>query len=237
MPHTWTDALEKYRYPVDLQGFADAGHYPGWFEVNIYPGDPLQTMGFETRFREQARDHLEAWAEVVFWKLYSIGSGRAARTTRNLLARETAIEDLWARCMAYVERPDRGTFRAFRRKLGFAAPVVATAATFPAFVCPRDFPMVDTQVARWAIQNHDRHRYADVGGPDLQGVESLPTVGVLRESHWSFVESWIEWCRFTARELGHRTGRVWRARDVEMAVFTAQRRGLSLNPLSPGARW
>ena len=139
--------------------------------------------------------------------------------------------------MAYVERPDKGTLRAFRRELGFTAPVVATAATFPAFVCPRDFPMVDTQVARWAIQHRDRHRYSSVGGPDLQGVESLPTVGVLQESHWPFVESWVEWCRFTAAELGVRTRRVWCARDVEMAVFTAQRCGLSLNPLTPEPAW
>ncbi len=70
MPNTWTDALEKYRYPVDLRRFAGAGNHPGWFDLNICPGDPLQTMGFETRFRGQAPDHREAWAEVVFWKLY-----------------------------------------------------------------------------------------------------------------------------------------------------------------------
>ena len=233
MPDTWTDALEKYRYPVDLRRFTGAGDYPGWFELNICPGDPLQTMGFETRFRGQARDHKEAWAEVVFWKLYSTGSGRAATTTRNLLARGVSAKDLWALCMAYVERPDRGTLRAFRRKLGFTAPVVATAAAFPAFVRPRDFPMVDKQVARWATRNHDRHRYFEVGGPNLQGVASLPAASVLTESHWPFVESWGDWCRFTAGELGHRTGRVWRARAVEMAVFTAQRCGLSLNPLTP----
>ena len=96
MPHTWTDALEKYRYAVDPRRFADAKHYTGWFELNICPGDPLQTMGFETRFREQARYHPEAWAEVVFWKLYSTGSGRAARTTGNLLG-VCAVERFSAR--------------------------------------------------------------------------------------------------------------------------------------------
>ena len=232
MPDSWKDALQKYCYPADLRRFAAAGNHPGWFELNICPGDPLQTLGFETRFREQALDHREAWAEVVFWKLYSTGLAKAAAAAEDLLVPDVSAEELWVLCMAYVEKPDRVSFRAFRRKLGFTTPVVATAATFPAFIRPQVFPMVDTQIARWAIQNHDRHRYSDVGGPDLQGVESLPRAHVLKESHWPFVESWVEWCRFTAGELCRRTGRVWRARDVEMAVFTAQRCGLSLNPLA-----
>ena len=70
-----------------------------------------------------------------------------------------------------------------------------------------------------------------VGGGDLECVPALKQ-GVLMESHWQFIQSWIAWCRFTARELSQRTGFAWRARDVEMAVFTAQKRELSLTPLT-----
>ena len=73
--------------------------------------------------------------------------------------------------------------------------------------------------------------YSRVGGPDLECVPALKA-GVLTESHWRFIESWITWCRFTARKLSQRTESPWRARDVEMAVFTAQRRKLSLTPLT-----
>lgn len=43
--------------------------------------------------------------------------------------------------------------------------------------------------------------------------------------------SWMAWCQTMAAKLSQRTGFFWRARDVEMAVFTAQRYGLELNPL------
>ena len=80
MPHTWKRALDAYRYPVDLGRFTGARECPGWFELSIDPGDPLQTLGFETRFRGQARHHREAWGEVVFWKLYMMPPARNGKT-------------------------------------------------------------------------------------------------------------------------------------------------------------
>ena len=221
---TWKHALDEYRYPVDLRRFPEAPQHPGWFQLNICPGDPLQTTGFETRFRSQARHHVQAWAEVVFWKLDSGRRGFAARQARRLLDadRPVSASELWSSCMAYVEQPGQTTFSAFREKL-FTTGAVATAATFPAFICPEKFPMVDTQIARWVRENGDRHGYPG----DLSQV---PTV-TITERHWSFVDSWMKWCRTMAAELSRRTGLFWRARDVEMAVFTTQRCGLELDPL------
>ena len=221
-------ALDSYSYPVDLAGFPGAPAPGNWFQLNIAPGDPLQTTGFETRFREQARHHIEAWAEVVFWKLCAM-PGVAAGQAAALLGAGAPPADLWWSCLDYVENPNLESFRAFRSKL-FEAPVVATAATFPAFICPERFPMVDKQVTRWALENGSSHRCSGVGGPDLKCVPDL--AGVLLESHWPFVESWIAWCRFTAWKLGQCSGRRWRARDVEMAVFTAKKNGLPLAPLA-----
>ena len=124
--------------------------------------------------------------------------------------------------MAYVEQPDRATFRALRSKL-FSEPVVATAATFPAFICPEEFPMVDTQIARWVRENGHLHGYPGE-------IDRVPTAAI-KESHWPFVASWMAWCRTMSAEFSRRTGFFWRARDVEMAVFTAQRCGLELNPM------
>ena len=229
---TWERALDAYQYPVDLTGFRDADMHPGWFDLKIKPGNRTQTMSFEARFRAQALDHLEAWGEVVYWKLFSGGTGRAARTAGALLGSGTVAADLWSSCSNYIANPNLDSFRAFRRKL-FTQPVVATAATFPAFICPETFPMVDTQVTRWAVENSNAHRYSWVGGPDLECVPELPPGAVLRESHWTFVESWIAWCRFTAAVLTRRTGRAWRVRDVEMAVFAAQKgHNLTLRPLT-----
>ena len=142
-----------------------------------------------------------------------------------------APADLWSSCANYIANPNLASFRAFRCKL-FKQPVVATAATFPAFICPDRFPMVDTQITRWASENSGAHRYSGVGGPDLECVPALRPGAVLRERDWRFVESWIAWCQFTAGILSQRTARPWRARDVEMAVFSAQRRhDLTLKPL------
>ena len=122
-------------------------------------------MEFERRFREKAQDHLAAWGEVVFWKLYTMPPARD-NTTRAVLAREVSVAELWSLCMEYVENPCKQSFSTFRAKL-FDTPRVATAATFPAFLCPESFPMVDKQITRWARDNGASHDYFAVGGPAL----------------------------------------------------------------------
>ncbi|MDE2823913.1 MAG: hypothetical protein OXK79_10460 [Chloroflexota bacterium] len=227
---TWKESLDEYRYPVDLRKFHGGSEHPGWFEPNISPGDPRQTRDFEARFRKLAPYHSEAWAEVVFWKLDSVGRGIAERNASKLLRSGASPRSLWRSCNDYIEKPSRESFRKFRSLL-FDTPSVATAATFPAFVCPERFPMVDTQVTKWAGNNGHLHTYAEIGGPGLEEVPVLKTT-VLLESHWAFIKSWISWCQFTACILRQRTRYAWRARDVEMAVFTAQRCAMPLHPLA-----
>lgn len=84
MPHSWQKALDKYEYPVRLDGFEDRQIYPGWFKCDTDNGDRSSTMKFEERFRKLAPHHLEAWYEVVFWKMYS--QGRRDYVTRNAIA-------------------------------------------------------------------------------------------------------------------------------------------------------
>ena len=227
---TWATALAEYRYPVDLAQFTGAGAYPSWFDLNTESGNRLKTMEFEARFRELAQHHLGAWGEVVFWKLYTMPLVKMG-TTQKVLDVGVHPDELWSACLDYIEEGSRKSFSTFRSKL-FVAPVVATAATFPAFICPERFPMVDRQITKWALENRHRHGYSGSGGPDLEQVPALKPGQVLTESHWPFIESWIAWCRFTARELNRRTGCAWRARDVEMAVFTAQKANLRLTPLT-----
>ena len=239
MPQTWENALSKYRYPdrgdgrFDLARFADAQKYRsrGWFEWSTDEGNLANTQAFELRFRELGPHNLEAWAEVVFWKLYTMGISRD-KTTRQVLTSRIGADKLWQHCANYIEKPSLQSFRDFREKL-FQQSVVATAATFPAFICPEKFPMVDKQVTEWARIEGAKHSYRAIAGPSISCVPELDKGEVLRESHWAFVESWIEWCQFTASRLHDLTGSYWRARDVEMAVFTAQRSrdGLTLNPL------
>ena len=71
----WHDALDSYRYPVDLREFSGRDRFPGWFGLNLEKGDRSETIQFENRFRKYAASHLEPWYEVVFWKMYSQGYG------------------------------------------------------------------------------------------------------------------------------------------------------------------
>ena len=141
-------------------------------------------------------------------------------------------ERLLSRCRAYMESPTLDSFLKFRDMMFGRG--VAVAATFPAFLDPDRFPMVDRHVARWAATNGEQHSCRRYGDPDLFTYLGLGE-SRLTDADWDFVSSWTDWCRFTAARLTSLTGRKWRARDVDMAVFTAQRDKIVLNPLWAGA--
>ena len=65
----WHDALDSYRYPVDLQKFSGRDRVPGWFGLNLEKGDRSETIQFESHFREYAASCCEPWYELVFWKI------------------------------------------------------------------------------------------------------------------------------------------------------------------------
>ena len=186
-------------------------------------GDQSHTMEFEEWFREFGPYHLEAWYEVVFWKMYSqdgAASHRSQTVIDNIKASGVSAGELWDLCHDYVQNSTPENFSRFRCKL-VKTDRVATAATFPAFMCPEQFPMVDTRIAAWSQSNGTMHRL--LSAP--RGAEK----GVF-ERHWDFVKAWIKWCRLKAAVLTQRISAHWRARDVEMTVFTVQGSGLPFKP-------
>ena len=192
MDITWKVALDAY-----------------WYDKK----DRTATIAFQDWFRANAGKELEAWFEVTRWK-----SPRSALKTRKHIERSgVTARCLESLCQGYINNPCRQTFRAFRQKIARTG-ALATAATFPAFICPDIFPMVDTQTASWALAN----QWTGIRTvPDLRGQ-------VLYERHWQYAWDWIEWCGRAAGELGSE----WTPRDVEMAVFTAQRNKWTLPPLA-----
>ena len=241
MPHSWEDALQKYRYPVNLHEFVDAHDHSGWFNRNLETGDRKQTMQFEEYFRAHGREEIEPWYEVVFWKMYSQPSRRDNATRRvvmHLQNRVVSPEEIWGACFAYVKHAGRMSFDAFRRLFGFTTSVIATVASFLAFIAPDEYPMVDTRVARWVQCSFEAHNIADPHGPQLVPPRHPNAhTRVLTMADFEFVESWTNWCRYAALKLSNRTPTKWRARDVEMAVFQAWGRNgphpnIHLNPLT-----
>jgi hypothetical protein len=219
--------------PADLNKFSDRDNYPGWFSRNIEIGNREQTIQFEDSFRKYAPDYLEAWFEVVFWKLYNMPQQRAKRIVDNIKHRGVSANDLWSACGDFTASPSASRFRMFQ-KLIVSGSNIAVCATFPAFIAPDRFPMVDSQVTRWVFKNYVSHNQASQDDAMLEPPPPPfdPEEDLLRITHYPFVEIWTRWCRARAKRLSELTSDEWRPRDVEMSVFTAQRDGLSL-PLIP----
>ena len=228
MPNTWKAALTAYRYPV-TRPFSNASRYPQWIQPRLPVGDRSETMSFERYFRSSGQSEIVPWAEVVFWKLASQG-GRADIRTREILDRWrfTSAKILWDALTAYTDQPTKDRFDILRELFGFKTTVIAIVATFPAFVEPDRFPMVDTRIAKWVRTNFDKQNTADPLGPQL--VARSHDRG-LTMTDFVFMQRWTEWCRYTAEKLTALTEEQWRARDVEMAVFQAQGDSSALNPL------
>ena len=56
--------------------------------------------------------------------------------------------------------------------------------------------------------------------------------GSLQDNDFQNYLNWTEWTRETARILSMQTKMKWRARDVEMAVYASQKKGIELEPIS-----
>lgn len=242
MPHTWEEALKEYRYCVNLCKFADAQRFPGRFKLQMGTGGLQETSDFEDYFRSRAREDIEVWFEVVFWKMFS-QRGRSHHQTRMFIekvhAKSISAESLWEACYQYRKSPSREGFNHLREKsFGFSKTGgLATVATFLAFLFPEEYPMVDTRIAKWVGDSYAKHNDADPKGPQLVPPDNKKTA--LAMADFEFVESWYQWCKHTARKLRvcERTQREWRARDVEIAVFSASGydKGNELNPLVAGS--
>jgi hypothetical protein len=224
-PVDWHKALTSYSYPVDLQTFSGTNRFaPGWFDLRLVAGNQTETTQFEGRFREHAASYLESWYEVIFWKMFSQG-GRASfqteRTMDRIAKNQTLASDLWSRCAAYLATETKDSFSRFRNLL-VESDSIAIAFAFPAFSCPSRFPMVDTRVARYVASEGPRVAFPST--PDIEQTLKryrAAAGGVLTLRDWPFVEAWVDWCRNMAERLSAHRKIVWRARDVEMAVFRA----------------
>ena len=233
MPQSWITALNRYRYPVTLCKFKGRGAFPGFFARDIC-GDRSSTIEFEDYFRANSDEKVEPYFEVVFRKLYTQPMVRQGTTNRIAdHVSEEGVEARELRCAVdlFVEKPSKANLAVMRALLGLKTDVLATVLTLPAFVDPARYPMVDRRTAKWITSNwstHNRKRTNRLGPFRVKE-------GVLRDNDFDNYLNWVAWCRETAELLTKSTNLQWRARDVEMAVFTAaptkRKKGMRLNPL------
>lgn len=224
MLETWVEALNRYRYPVDLGGYRNGSNFSSFFENDII-GDRESTMEFEDRFRTNAANNVAAWLEVVYWK-----SRRTMGYVTNDYTSNNA-ERLWGTVEQFVADPTRTNLANIRGGLELKSGL-AVALTFPAFTEPDNYPMIDRWVAQWVNEHYIEHnvgRNNELTLFHLQG-------GRVQDNDFNSYLAWVEWCREMSSILTSRTTWPedgWRARDVEMAVFSAmkQQPRLQLNVL------
>jgi len=229
MPVTWIGALNNYAYPVNLRNYERAQEFPGFFEMAIN-GDRRSTIEFETHYTENAPRYMTAFFEVVFWKLYSQKGRRQTGTNRIVdYVRRNGItsKQLWNAVVQFVASQNITTLRDIRNLMGLKSDVLAVPLTFPSLSNPELIPMIDKQVAIWVNTNfvvHNRNRVNQL-------IPFAMNYTSLRENDFPAYLHWVAWCQESAKKLTDLTESRWRARDVEMAVFTAQRNESILNVL------
>jgi hypothetical protein len=229
VPNSWINALNAYSYPVNLGCYERANEFPNFFDRTI-PGDRDSTIEFEKYYQKTAPYNIQAFFEVIFWKLYSQENRRqvgAGRIIDFIQKNRITPKQLWDAIQQFVESKNTRNLKNIRDLLGISTDVLAIPLTLPSLASPKTIPMIDRQVAKWVNRNvaiHNINRKNQLT-PFKMNYTSL------RQNDFSNYLNWVAWCQEVARVLSELTKRDWRARDVEMAVFTAQRNGLALNVL------
>ena len=227
MPSTWLSALEHYSYPVDLSDYTGKNRFPNYFYLNVF-GDRRSTIEFEDYFRDNAKENLAVFIEVIYWKLYSqsrICNKTTDRIADHFINFEIDPNHLFSQVLEFTKAPSIYNLKKIRKSLGLATNVIAVALTLPAFADPINYPMVDNQVARWVnnnFQTHNREKNNKLT-PFYMNYTSL------RDNDFVNYLNWISWCKEMSLLLKEKTTLEWRSRDVEMAVFTSQRGKKQLN--------
>lgn len=208
----WREALDRFNWRVDLMKFKDAKNHPGFFNRVI---EPNQVAAFEDSFRAELvpGGNVERAAEVTYWKNGRNYKARD-RITRDLLTWIRSEEHWMLFVVALKHLAEAPTWELFGQLVrscgqtsGFATPI-----TFLSFYDPERFPMVDRKIGVWW-----RRRFQ--GEPQFSWDPRRTRITPSPKS-WNAYLAWAQFCRSEAAVLTASQGKPWRARDVEMAVWS-----------------
>lgn len=232
----WDEVHKKYDWRVDLRFFSRIADYPGYFNRII---EPAHTAIFENKFRRAIDTHrnFEVAGEVCFWKNYKNFQARN-QLTENLLT-HLKTQDNWDNFVKAVKQisknPSYNNFgilqNACGQKKGFAVPI-----TFLAFYNPTEYPMVDKIIAYWWAENRASYGYgaSPIFSQRDDGWIQTSTISQ-KKQNWDAYIHWQRFCNEYAIRIAKYCGFNWRARDVEMAIWGAHERNISLEIL-PAAK-
>lgn len=166
--------------------------------------------------------------EVCFWKNYGSHLSRDGITYR--LLKLLALNENWKSYVyALVElalAPSFENFNSFMKACGqqngFATPI-----TFLSFYEPTVYPMVDKIIGFWWNAHKSEYWKSDALAFSQRDDGWLQPI----QQNWDAYLEWADFCKKYSYLLTSKTGSPWRARDVEMAVWEAQKRNLHLDKL------
>lgn len=234
MTVSWIKALDAYSYPVDLQKYKNAKKFPGFFNGDII-GNRRSTMDFEKYFRKKAPTRIEPYLEVTYWKQYFRDPDNQTDIRwRQIMERGTTAAELWQVVQQFASEQTVENLQKIWIAFGYSSNVLATPLTFPVLASPETIPMIDMLVAKWVNKNlkqHNINRTCELTPFHIS--DSSPLKGT--DHNFESYVYWVRWCREVSTVLTDLNSKPWRARDVEMAVYTAERsKGkLDLEPLPP----
>jgi hypothetical protein len=232
----WSTARSSWDWKVNLSKYENSSGYPQHFKETI---DAENAVEFEKRFQAAIRQYESensyiVAGEVTFWKNFGNYQSRN-RLTNSILTHLSNLQN-WKRFVTFLEEtllnPTVDNFNTFRQtcdqKNGFATPI-----TFLAFKDPDAYPMVDKRIAYWWAENRKYYGYSSHPRFDQRNDGWIQCVSKksLKEN-WAAYLHWQEFCAGYSRRLSERCGSKWRARDVEMAIWQAQKKHIVLETLT-----
>jgi hypothetical protein len=229
MCEDWIKARDHYCWEVNLARFQGARNYPGYFNRVVASTD-VQAFEDDLRAAIDRTGSFQVVGEVCFWKNYGAYQARN-RTTQELLTHlENPIH--WGQFTQAVKQvaanPSFDNFarlrEACRQPRGFAVPI-----TFLAFYEPCRYPMVDKHIAQWWTQNKEQYGYEAYPEFSQRQDGWIRADFTAQSKHnWKSYIAWVEFCREYASKLAEFCRLNWRARDIEIAIWEAQKSGMPL---------
>jgi len=223
--------LDKYDYNADLTKFREKNDYTGGgFTTPSFQAQVSHTniKLFEDLFRkvivERNFSKVSIIGEVCFWKTYTKKDPHSL--TKRMLDRfkyEKNFNNFCINLYNLAENPTQENFNNFRitcgQPHGFAVPI-----TFLSFFRPDKYPMADSVIAHWWCNN--KERFGSASSHDFCPYGMISGQDEDIEHNWNVYHQWMNFCQKYASILTAKTQLIWRARDVEMAVFYNCQKGL-----------
>ncbi len=231
----WDGALESYQYGFDLSEFPQKKEFStDFFKIGFKKSYRRETMFFEKHFQENAQKHIEAYVEVLFWKLYSLREKSKDIRKFDLDSLNPRINGIknsspsafWDEITNFKNNFNNGSYNESKENCRQIAKILNIKSgmkiplTYIALANPNLFPMIDSHVISWVNENLLEQNKTRKN--KLERFNESLTI----ETDFDAYIQWVKWSQDTAMILNNNNISKytnWRPRDVEMAIFSYQR--------------